>query len=871
LQNSRGSLETGFSSADDQLTILLGLNADATRTGSDPVSLSVARTRISRNNVLLAGTLSRYLVGWLLNEFSLSLQSGATVAGPDVDLPAGSVLVTPTLTGGALSTVTFGGTGAGRGTARLSIFELRNETAWNTADRTHQWKITLDGALGASRTGATPVFGRFAYNSLDDLAAGEPAMFSRSQSGRSVSSRVLNASIGIGDVYAPFARQTARPQPRIQYGLRGEANAVLSVPPRNEALSSTLGVETNHSPRLFAVEPMVGFSIPLGHMPRQQRVGAVNRGTIFGGVREYRAAFSPTNVATYQRQTGLPGGDTRVLCIGPAVPSANWSDFVESVSTVPTECGEGSASAFTDDAPNVSVFDRNFALSRSWRAELGTGGYVGRSTWGAVQVSRVRNIGLPEIVDLNFDPTVRFAVQGEAGRPVFVLPSAIDPTTGLMLHGASRLSPQFGSVLQTRSGIGQQLWQTSILLSRTFGALSTLRTYSTHTLSYTFKTGVEDIRGFSASTAGDPSLVERARLGQPRHSASYSFSVSVPRWGKFDGLFGIASAARFTPRVIGDLNGDGLSNDRPFMFDPAQTTDQDLREGIHNLLISAPHAIRHCLERQLGRVVDRNSCAAPLRSWLNLSITPDPYRLRLGNRGSFSIIATNVLGGLDALVHGSSRTRGWGAVAIPDPTLLAVRGFDQAARRFRYSVNPAFGTTSAARSALSSPFTLTANLRVDLGPDQETRALTAFLAAGRPGAPGLPTEAEIRSRLDQGFASARFTDLLARRDSLKLSDAQVELIRAINEEFSQRKKRAYDSLAQTLAQSAGDLSGDAARDAWHRTLAAVTVWQNAAWSRVRSLLSAAQYARLPDSWKTNDGVSAASIEHVLKAPLPFPP
>jgi hypothetical protein len=871
LQGSRGSLESGFSSADDQFTILVGVNADATRTASDPASLSLARTRISRSNVLIAGTLSRYLFGWLLNELSLSLQTGVTNAGPDVDLPAGSVLVTPTAPGGALSTLAFGGTGAGRGTSRLSTFEVRNETAWNTSDRTHQWKVTLDGTLGISRSAATPVFGRVAYNSIDDLAAGQPAMFSRWLSGQSVSSRALNAAIGIGGTYTPFAKQITRPQLRIQYGVRGEANAVLSVPARNEVLASALGVDTHSAPTLFAIEPMLGFSVPLGQMPPEAAAGALNRATVFGGVREYRAALSPTSLDAYQLQAGLASSVARVLWIGSDVPKADWSRFAESVLSVPDRCDEGPVAAFTDDAPNVSVFSPDFDLSRSWRAELGTGGYLAANTWGAVQVTRVQNIGLPETVDRNFDSTIRFAVQGEDSRPVFVSPSAIDPTTGLMLHGASRRSSQFGSVLETRSDAGQRLWQTSALLARTFGTLSNLHVYSTHTLSYTYKTGHEDIRGFSASTSGDPFVVEGARLGQPRHTASYSASLSVPRWGRIAGLFGAASAARFTPRVIGDLNGDGLSNDRPFVFEPARVDDPALRDGIQNLLISAPAAIRRCLQQQLGHVAARNSCSAPSRTWLNVSITPDPYRLRLGNRGTFSVIATNVLGGLDAMLHGPSRTRGWGAAAIPDPTLLAVRGFDPARQRFRYSVNPAFGSTSAARSTLSAPFTLTMNFRVDLGPDQESRALAAFLSSPFAGQSAAPTEPEIRARLDRGFGAARFADLLSRRDSLGLSDQQAQSIARIIEEFSQGRSRAYDALARRLAKKSGDFSSGEARDAWHETLSFVALSQNTAWSRIRSLLSSEQYAKLPSSWKIHDDLSPSSLRHALKAPLPVPP
>jgi hypothetical protein len=112
---------------------------------------------------------------------------------------------------------------------------------------------------------------------------------------------------------------------------------------------------------------------------------------------------------------------------------------------------------------------------------------------------------------------------------------------------------------------------------------------------------------------------------------------------------------------------------------------------------------------------------------------------------------------------------------------------------------------------------------------------------------------------------------LSRRDSLGLSDQQAQSIARIIEEFSQGRSRAYDALARRLAKKSGDFSSGEARDAWHETLSFVALSQNTAWSRIRSLLSSEQYAKLPSSWKINDDLSPSSLRHALKAPLPVPP
>ncbi len=48
-----------------------------------------------------------------------------------------------------------------------------------------------------------------------------------------------------------------------------------------------------------------------------------------------------------------------------------------------------------------------------------------------------------------------------------------------------------------------------------------------------------------------------------------------------------------------------------------------------------------------------------------------------------TLFASNVLGGLDQLLHGTNNQKGWGGVASPDATLLVPRGFDTNANAFR--------------------------------------------------------------------------------------------------------------------------------------------------------------------------------------------
>ena len=63
------------------------------------------------------------------------------------------------------------------------------------------------------------------------------------------------------------------------------------------------------------------------------------------------------------------------------------------------------------------------------------------------------------------------------------------------------------------------------------------------------------------------------------------------------------------------------------------------------------------------------------------------------------IVTTNLISGIDEVLHGENGAHGWGAVRLPDPTLLFVRGFDQSTNSYIYSVNERFGSTAASAAA----------------------------------------------------------------------------------------------------------------------------------------------------------------------------
>src|SRR6266536_6175844 len=114
-----------------------------------------------------------------------------------------------------------------------------------------------------------------------------------------------------------------------------------------------------------------------------------------------------------------------------------------------------------------------------------------------------------------------------------------------------------------------------------------------------------------------------------------------------------------------------------------------------------------------------------------MSISFNPVKVRLPQRATLSFQLSNPLGAADYLLHGDAKLHGWGQPFIPTTQLLFVRGFDATSRRYLYEVNQRFGSVAVTQTATRLPVTLTAMLRLDVGPTRERQALTSMLDRGR--------------------------------------------------------------------------------------------------------------------------------------------
>lgn len=713
---------------------------------------------------------------------------------PVVGAPLGTVRVASASPAqGGLANVSFGGNDRLVADLLRTTYEATHTaSAYATPGSRHLVKVFAQVRADTWRDASTPGgTGQFTYLSVDELRANRPATFTRLLSQPTRSGGTLNAALGVGSVFRPSRFF------HVEYGLRGEANRFLSMPVANGALDAALGVNTAVAPFRLSVSPRLGFrwiyakKIIGGGITFSNtgtRYNEVN-GVLRGGIGEFRNFISPEFLATAMAGTGVAGQSVvRLTCVGAAVPTPDWGLLASSAGAAPSQCAAGATSLAQSAAP-VTAISPAWRTPRAWRSSLGWSTYV-RGVSVSVEGVASLNLDQPSTVDANFAGTAVGAVADEAGRPRFAGQNDIT-AAGQVSPLASRRDPTWASARVLSSGARSVSTQMRVTLDpplwhglflRTSYVLGRVRAYE---------------NGFDRNTAGDPRTAEWAPGDlDVRHQVQAQAGVGK-RWWTLTAFVNVFSGLPYTPMVAGDVNGDGLGfNDRAYVSRTV-VGDAQASARLGQLLDGGPLAARRCLAQDDGRIARRNGCRGPWVATTSAMLTVPIRRGALGAPWNLSLFVENPLAGVDRLLHGDA-IRGWGAPATPDPVLLAVRGFDAATGRFRYDVNPRFGATDPQLSTLRAPFRVTLDVSIPLGPTMLEQQLVRALRDGRtrPG-PRMSVDA-LKQRYARGVRDP-FRAVLAERDSLFLSPAQIQEIEAARRTYLGRIDSVWTGLATYLA------------------------------------------------------------------------
>jgi hypothetical protein len=363
--------------------------------------------------------------------------------------------------------------------------------------------------------------------------------------------------------------------------------------------------------------------------------------------------------------------------------------------------------------------------------------------------------------------------------------------------------------------------------------------------SYVLSDVRERVRGFT-STAGNPLEAEWARGFTSRHQITYSLGYNFFDWVSVNWFGRFQSGAPFTPSVSGDINGDGaFGNDRAFVFDPAKAGDPALARAMESLLATGSEAAHDCLTKQLGKVAGRNSCEGPWSTTASLSFRLNPLKFRIPQRTSLTFQVNNPLGAADLMLHGEDNLRGWGQTAFPDQSLLYVRGFDAATKRYKYDVNPRFGATNPQFNTFRQPVTVNLMLRVDVGPTRERQMLTQTLDRGRRHTGQKMPEMLLKAMYGTGGIQNPMAQILRQQDSLALTAQQADSLASMNRRYTVRLDSIWSPVASYLSKLPDDYAHDDAYDRY-RTARRASVDQLIKLApTVKALLTPEQLRKLP--------------------------
>src|SRR5262249_19812230 len=275
---------------------------------------------------------------------------------------------------------------------------------------------------------------------------------------------------------------------------------------------------------------------------------------------------------------------------------------------------------------------------RSWRGNLTLRGpFVTKLFRFSADATYSLNLHQQSAVDVNFSGLQRATLSTEGGRPLYAQPASIVAASGAVTNVDSRVSQLFGSVNSVRSDLQSRSAQYTFTLNPT--GFSTVNTR--WTLSYVYSDLREQTRGFGGTTAGNPNAVEWSR-----GSIGSKHAVNINLYTRVHDLFSVALTGRaqsglpFTPVVAGDVNGDGFSNDRAYLFSAA-ATDPAVAAGMSKLLSTASSRVKRCLTTQIGTIAGRNSCEGPWTATAAATLTLNPQKLGWDNRTTISLNISN--------------------------------------------------------------------------------------------------------------------------------------------------------------------------------------------------------------------------------------
>lgn len=796
-----------------------------------PLSLATAATgsTVTVGGVQLSHSVQH--AGWL-HDTRVAISASRTQSAPAVSLPSAVVLGDATRADAIAVPLGFGGSDVASGVTLRRSAELTHVSeSYADAAALRRRKVFLharvDAAADRRSNGGN---GTYVYESIDAVRTGEPMSFTRTLGERQSAATTFNGAIGFGEIYKPT------PSVTVQYGTRLEASIGSAQINGVTAIAQQLGARVSTQPRDFAVAPRLAVR-KVFHSSgsnrdeiRTYRFGTDHRdvrGVLRAGIGEFRSYFSPEDMLFANDQSSL----LTLNCLDAAVPAPDWQAF-EATGDAPVACS-GGASQFGSRLSDGTTLASNWRAPRSWRANIG---WTMRVANLDVVLEAVANAtrNLSSSVDINLRGAPVLISGDNSRRPIFVGAGSIASSGAWSALDASRVDPAVGVVRVTSASGRATAQQFRITVKpRWAGRLAALTYVAQRARSFT--------NGFDATTDGDPRAQSWAPSSFDSHHQIQGQYGADWRGVSLTGFLNARSGSPYTPLVLGDVNGDGLrTNDRATLsvWAPGSET------MVQRLLNSPDGQIRACVRGALGRIPEQNSCRSAWSATFNAALSWNATSDRLGGGTRVSLYLQNVLGGVDAALHGAN-VRGWGGASAPDPFLVRALAWSDSAKSFVYAVNPHFGSNDVRSTSIRVPFRITLAASVPLGSTVSQQQLTQALRPGRDGASVPPLDSATLHRRYARSVPSVYAYLAVESDSLLLTATQLSEMQRRFAAARAQSDAIVGRLAGAFARLAPRFDVKAAYREQEQALDALWEIQRVEATKLQEFLSPTQLALLP--------------------------
>ncbi len=666
----------------------------------------------------------------LTNEFKLQYMQQRRDAQANSTLPRGQVTVTSP--GFGTRTFQFGG-------SRI-VPEDHTERQIQLVNNTYLQKGKFFFTFGTDNlltftdiTNTNEQGGLFLFGNLDSLERRRPTEYTRlTPNGTNLREGKYSPRMNLRaldlSVYA-MADVNLTKNISANFGLRYDATAFLNKPAANREVSTTLQRQTN---RMAAdwnnIQPRVQASWDIkGDQTSVLRIGG-------GGYAANLVHYVHLNNIL---QDGITLTDQFIGTVKDAggtvisrPPTPNYPGYANGSVSVPGVEAGGTR------APYVNLVGDNFAAPYTWKANVAFRHFVTPTVYVGINAYYARTFSNFVYTDANLKTNPEFVLANEGNRPVYApRPTTNAGTSPVILApvfnaatfsttAAQRFLTRDALVVNQNPSLGRTLelngranvWQRGIILETGIVLPRGGSINATFTRNRTEDDNSYDccIARTSVLTtiAGDP-----RNLSENRGGADIDFRTKLVIYGVTPMVKGFRLSFRnilqgglpFTPRVFGDIVGDGRglfidNNKRAFVFDPAAIRananatayERQLATDMQFVLDNPNNIARKMLNTNKGQIAPRNATYQSLFSQMDvrLSYTLNNDVWKGFGKNSLEVLAEVFnFGNLINPDRGSVRV-----VPGGNQVLLQTLGIDQEALaqgrvQYAYRVNRNFGQT----------------------------------------------------------------------------------------------------------------------------------------------------------------------------------